>query len=320
MIPGCGMRQSRPTTLMNMHARASDAGSLSVCRTLVAVACAATSLVAAEPGAVVIDPPSAARTPSQQETMAARGFVRHRGSWRTAQEIELIERAERATVAQKEWNGRLERMRKRLEEPAHAEATAEEIREISDGFAVPALAAALAAEQHARVRALYVEALSRIRSPEAAQALVAIAIDHPDTETRILAVERLAAIDAAAAAGAILPALGGGDNGRINRAAAALGRLGARSSFGPLIDVLETEHVVVADGPPEGSTTATFTPSGGGLALGGGAKRRKVRMQNPQVLEALVALTGADFSWDVAAWRAWLASRQAPADFDPRRG
>ena len=178
---------------------------------------------------------------------------------------------------------------------------------------------ALAAEPHARVRALYVEALSRIRSPEAAQTLVAVAIDHADAETRILAVERLAAIDAAAAAGAILPALGGGDNGRINRAAAAVGRLGCASAVGPLIDVLETEHVVATDGPPEGSTTATFTPSGGGLAVGGGVKRRKVRMQNQQVLEALVTLTGADFSWDVDAWRAWLASRQSPPDFDPRR-
>jgi HEAT repeat protein len=236
------------------------------------------------------------------------------------QEIELIERAERVNVAQKEWNGRLERMRKRLDQPAQAEAAAEEIREISDRFAVPVLTAALAAEPHARVRALYVEALSRIRSPEAAQTLVAVAIDHADSETRILAVERLAAIDAAAAAGAILPALGGGDNGRINRAAAALGRLGCASAVSPLIDVLETEHVVATDGPPEGSTTATFTPSGGGLALGGGAKRRKVRVQNQQVLEALVTLTGADFSWDVDAWRAWLASRQSPPDFDPRRG
>jgi hypothetical protein len=273
----------------------------------------------AAPGAVASESPSV-RPPSPQETMTARGFVRHRGSWRTTQEIELIERAERAHVAQKEWNARLERMRKRLDQPAQAEAAAEEIREISDGFAVPALAAALAAEPQPRVRALYIEALARIRGPEAAQTLVAVAIDHADPETRVLAVERLAAIDAAGAAAAILPALGGGDNGRINRAAAALGRLGSRWAVGPLIEVLETEHVVTADGPPEGSTTATFTPSGGGLALGGGPKRRKVRVHNEQVLEALVALTGVNFDWSVDAWKAWLASRQCPPDFDPRRG
>ena len=43
-------------------------------------------------------------------------------------------------------------------------------------------------------------------------------------------------------------------------------------------------------------------------------------MQNPQVLEALVTLTGVNFDWNREAWKAWLASRQCPPDFDPRRG
>jgi hypothetical protein len=39
------------------------------------------------------------------------------------------------------------------------------------------------------------------------------------------------------------------------------------------------------------------------------------------VLEALVALTGQNFGYDVAAWKAWLASREAPPPgFDLRRG
>jgi hypothetical protein len=38
------------------------------------------------------------------------------------------------------------------------------------------------------------------------------------------------------------------------------------------------------------------------------------------VLEALVAITGVNFEWDAAAWRTWLASREAPADYDLRRG
>ena len=78
--------------------------------------------------------------------------------------------------------------------------------------------------------------------------------------------------------------------------------------------------MVVSEGAAEGSTTATFTPSGGGLSMGSGPKRRKQRVQNQQVLEALVALTGANFDWNVAAWQAWLANRQSPPEFDPRRG
>jgi len=208
---------------------------------------------------------------SPQELMAARGFVRYRGMWRTVQEIELIERADRVNLAQKEWTIRLERLRKRLDDPRQAEAAIEEIREIADPFAVPALAAALGKERMPRVRADYVEALSHIRGPEAMTTLVSVAVDHADPETRILAAERLVDIGPEMAAQAIAGALGGGDNARINRAAEALGRLGSASAVGPLIGALETEHMlVVGGGAPEGSTTATFTPSGGGLSMGGG--------------------------------------------------
>ena len=264
---------------------------------------------------------SAEQRLSPQELMTARGFVRYRGMWRTVQEIELIERSDRVNLAQKEWTIRLERLRKRLDDPRQAEAAVEEIREIADPFAVPALAAALGKERMPRVRADYVEALSHIRGPEAMTTLVSVAVDHADPETRILAAERLVDIGPEMAAQAIAGALGGADNARINRAAEVLGRLGSASAVGPLIGALETEHMLVAGGgAPEGSTTATFTPSGGGLSMGGGPKRQKTRVQNQRVLEALVKITGENFDWNTAAWRAWQANRQLPPDFDPRRG
>ena len=294
---------------------------------LVAATIVTVLLISRVPHAVIADEPTslgdptAAKVASPQELMAARGFVRYRGMWRTVQEIELIERADRVNLAQKEWVNRLERLRKRLDDPRQAEAAAEEIREIADPFAVLALSAAVVKERMPRIRADYVEALSHIRGPEALTALVSMAVDHPDTETRILAVERLVDIGPEMAAQAIAGALGGADNARINRAAEALGRLGSASAVAPLIDVLETEHlVVVGGGAPEGSTTATFTPSGGGLSMGSGPKRQKTRVQNQRVLEALVRLTGENFEWNTAAWRAWLANRQSPPDFDPRRG
>lgn len=278
-------------------------------------------------GVVIGDEPasvadtSAEQRLSPQELMTARGLVRYRGMWRTVQEIELIERSDRVNLAQREWTIRLERLRKRLDDPRQAEAVVEEIREIADPFAVPALAAALGKERMPRVRADYVEALSHIRGPEAMTALVSVAVDHADPETRILAAERLVDIGPEIAAQAIAGALGGADNARINRAAEALGRLGSVSAVAPLIGALETEHMLVAGGSgPEGSTTATFTPSGGGLSMGGGPKRQKTRVQNQRVLEALVKITGENFDWNTAAWRAWQANRQLPPDFDPRRG
>ena len=162
----------------------------------------------------------------------------------------------------------------------------------------------------------------RIGTPAAQATLVAAAVDHPDPETRIDAIDRLTKLSPLAAATALTAALAGPDNTRINRAAAALGRLGEKGVVPQLIKVLETRHVVtVGDGPPEGSTTATFTPSGGaGLSMGSSRQQVAVPMKNQQVLEALIELTGQNFGWDLAAWRAWLARQRAPASIDLRRG
>ncbi len=275
---------------------------------------------------------------SQQELMAERGYVRYRGGWRTVQEIELIERAERANLARIEWKARLERLRKRLGEAGQAEQAAEEIREIADPFAVPALSAAVATEAERRVRSLYVEALSRIRSSDATLALATLAVDHADRETRIAAAERLVAIGPGQVMPMIVAGLASPDNARVNRSAEAIRRLaeppaaeasGAGGAvrpldpqlLGALIAALQTQHLGLAgDGTPEGSTSATFTPSSGGLSVGGGTKRVNVAVRNDAVLEALVAITGVNFEWDSVGWRTWLASREAPVEYDLRRG
>ena len=258
---------------------------------------------------------------SQQELMTQRGFIRFRGAWRTSQEIDLIERREQATIAAKKWLSRLDRLRRRLDTPAESAQAQEEISEIADPAAVEALSGALAKEGSFRVRGLYIASLGHIHSGEAAAVLTRTALDHPDPETRIAAVERLVAIGPQLAAPALIAALSGTDNSRINRAAEALGRLGEMAAVPPLIDVLETQHMALAGGgAAEGATSATFTPAGGGLSLGGGAKRMKMNVQNQQVLSALIALTGKNFQWDRAAWRAWFSQGDSSADYDLRRG
>ena len=274
---------------------------------------------------------STAPAKTQQEAMAERGYVRYRGGWRTAQEIELLERAERAQLARTEWKQKLERLRRQLEQPTHGEQAAEEIAEIADVAAVPALAAAVADERAFRVRALFVQALGRIGTSDATAVLVSVAIDHADAETRIAAVERLAASAPETALPAFVAALASSDNARINRAALAIDRLLAAvppeswlphdpALPGRLVAVLETEHMgLVGDGTAEGATSATFTPSGGGLALGGGPKRVRMIVKNEDVLDTLAAVAGVNFGWDLPAWRAWLATRDAPGDLDLRR-
>lgn len=273
-------------------------------------------------------------TPSrtQQETMAERGYVRYRGAWRTAQEIELVERAERVRLARAEWKVRLERLCRQLSQPAHAAEAAEALAEIADPAAVPALTALIAHDREPRVRALAVQSLARIRSADATAALVGVAVDHPDAETRIAAVEQLAATAPEVAASGFVAALGGPDNARINRAADAIGRLLAAlpaeaplrcddAIIGRLVAALETEHLSVAgEGGGEGSMNVTFTPSGSGLSLGGGPKRVRTVVKNEDVLATLASVTGVNFQWDASAWRTWLAARDAPDGLDLRRG
>lgn len=268
------------------------------------------------------EPTASSAGKSQQELMTQRGFIRHEGRWRTAQEIEIIDRAARTQAAQREWKQRLERLRQRVDSRDQGDRAAEEIRELTDPAAVAAIAEALEREPVQRVRGLYVEALGRIGSSEALVVLVRVALDHPDGETRIAALERLSALGPQVAVPTFVSALGSGDNAQVNRAAQALGTLNATSAVGPLIAALETQHVVVSGGDtPAGATSATFTPTGGGLSMGGGPRQTRVPRRNDRVLEALVRLTGVNFEWDVQAWRTWFLNRAAPpADLDLRRG
>jgi len=259
----------------------------------------------------------AAETPADR--MTEMGFIRYRGAWRTAQEIELVERDEVANRASKQWFGKLERLRRSLDKRGN-ERAAEEIREISDPLAVAALASAVQSESVFQVRSWYLESLARIRTPDALLALTAIALDHADRETRIAAIEKLVLVGPHQAVPIFATALSSADNARVNRAAEALGRLGVPAAIEPLIAALETNHVVVTGGPAEGSTSATFTPSAGGLSMGGGPKKKIVQVRNDRVLEALVSLTGVNFEWNATAWQTWLINERAlPADFDPRR-
>ena len=252
--------------------------------------------------------------------MTKRGFIRAQGVWRTVQEIDLLERADRANVAQKQWVQRLAKLRRQLDDPATTAPAAEEIRERTDAAAVTALTQALSREPAPQVRSLYMAALARIQTPDAVAALVVTAIDHPDPDTRATATEKLQMLGPRFAEPALVAGVAGPDNARINRAAWAIGALGLSGATEALVAALETEHIAASgDGRSDGQTSVTFTPSGGGLSLGGGPKRGKVRVRNEAALSALVKITGQDFQWDVPAWRNFLAHREQPADSDLRR-
>lgn len=251
--------------------------------------------------------------------MKSLGYQRYEGSWRSSQEISLMKQADRVTAGEVAAKKRLERLRRELDKPETAEHAAEQIRMIDDPLAVSSLSQAIRAEPVARARLLYVEALAHIDTVDAVGALLALAVDYPDREVRWQATKQLKQARPTQVVPPLLASLFGPDNGRINRAAAVLGEVGDRSVVQPLIKVLVTNHQVVTEPGSGGKTSATFTPGGGGLSLGGSLKTSTVRVENRQVLEALIKLTDVNYGWDQSGWKSWWRNQQLSPSTDLRR-
>ena len=114
------------------------------------------------------------------------------------------------------------------------------------------------------------------------------------------------------------------DNVTVNLAGVALREMKDPSAIGPLINALVTTHKFkIVQGGGEGSTSSTFSKgpggSGGGLSVGGRPQIVHKSFANQAVLDALVAITGQNFSWNQAAWKAWAAAQKQPETMDARR-
>ena len=258
-------------------------------------------------------------TTTHTQRMESHGYHRYRGSWRTQQEIDLLKQAEAATKSRVEARQRLERLRRELDEPGVIERVAEEIRRTNDPFSIVALITAINKDPSPRVRLLYVEALGNINSTDAIGALVSLILNHSDSEVRWSAIEELKDKDSIQVVSLLVAALGGTDSHRINRAAFALRTLGDESAIKPLINVLITQKVVSPSPESGGKTSVTFSPTGGGLALGGNQKTKVVSLQNAQVLEALTTLTNVNYGWDQSRWHLWFLNQGVSSTIDIRR-
>ena len=258
-------------------------------------------------------------TTTHTQRMESHGYHRYRGSWRTQQEINLLKQAEAATKSRVEARQRLERLRRELDEPGVSERVAEEIRRTNDPFSIVALITAINKDPSPRVRLLYVEALGNIDSTDAIGALVSLILNHSDSEVRWSAIEELKDKDSIQVVSLLVAALSGTDSHRINRAAFALRTLGDESAIKPLINVLITQKVVSPSPESGGKTSVTFSPTGGGLALGGNQKTKVVSLQNAQVLEALTTLTNVNYGWDQSRWHLWFLNQGVSSAIDIRR-
>ncbi len=263
------------------------------------------------------------------EYMKRLGYVSYGGKWLTPQDIATVKLQAAIDEAQRTMKPNLKRWRKALEsrDPRTVAAALDSIKGVNDPLAINALAEMFDDEQRADLRVMWVEVIGKNPSPLAADTLVKAAVDDADVKVREKARDQLETRKDRRAIGALLGQLRSKDNAKVNRAGAALGRIGQPDTLLPLIDALVTEHKFViqrgSGGGGPGSLGASFSPTGGsGLSAGGGPKVEKHKVQNQSVLEALVTLTpgkNTNFGYDQTKWKEWYARENTPEDVDLRR-
>jgi hypothetical protein len=268
------------------------------------------------------------RWTTRDEVMIQRGYQKYKGKWKLPQEIELLEGKRKQDAAQQEWFQKVKRWRNWLGTDRDQQAV-DNIREISDPVAVKALTAGLRDDKLPAARLLYIEALAKIDTVDAALALAVASIGDPIDEIRLTCLDRLQTKPRPEVVGYYVGKLKDkkSSNELINLAGFALGRMNDPSAIGPLIDVLITVHKfkIVKPGG-DGATTNTFgtgpggKAGGGGMSAGGGPTMIQRTFSNQMVLDALVTLTGQNFNFDKQAWKYWYAAQKKPAEaIDARR-
>ncbi|MCE5268114.1 MAG: hypothetical protein LLG00_09535 [Planctomycetaceae bacterium] len=263
---------------------------------------------------------------TKDQRMAKQGLVKYKGQWRSRQEIELAENKRKQEVAQQEWCQKVKRWRGWLGTDRQDQAR-QNIRNITDPVATKALTLGLRDDGDSHARLLFVEALTKIDTTEAALALAVSAIYDEAEEVRLTCLDNLQAKKRPEVVNYFIGKLKDKDNAVVNAAGLGLGRMKAPSAIGPLIDAVVTTHKFRVVNPAgEGGTNAGFGSGpggksmGGGLSVGGGPKFIHKQLTNQAVLDALVALTGRNFDFDKQAWKSWYAAQKKKPDaIDARR-
>jgi hypothetical protein len=260
---------------------------------------------------------------TRDEVMDNRGMVMYEGRYVTRQHVELLDREKEAKVTQADWANNLERMRRWLtgrRQDRSAQALAE-IKSIQDPQAAEAVVEMLRREDDPDLKRLWMEIAARLNHMAAVDALVHLSLADPDPEIRHQSLEYLIESGRSGVVKPYVRALRNKDNEIVNRAGAALGQIGDRDALGPLIDALLTKHrFQISDGNPE-QQGYTFSPQSGGFTFGGGGPKYVTQaIRNPDVLGALVTLSGGiSFDYDQEQWRRWLAAQAKRELIDVRR-
>jgi hypothetical protein len=263
---------------------------------------------------------------TKAEIMIKRGYVRYKNEWKLPQEVELLKNKQQYQAAQQEWCQKVKRWRGWLGTDRDDQAR-RNLRAIDDPMAAKALILGLRDDKDPAVRMIYIAALGKLDASEGEMALAIAALADPVEELRLNCLDYLQTKPRPDAVAYFVKNLKHKDNSVINLAAVALGKMKDPSTIGPLIDALVTTHKFIipkAGGPnsmsPSFGTGPGGKPGGAGLGVGGGPTVIHRQLQNQAVLDALVAITGVNFSYDKRGWKDWYAAQKKPAEaVDTRR-
>jgi hypothetical protein len=241
------------------------------------------------------------RTLEEQKRSA--GYELYRGRWRLSQDIEVQEQKAKRDLAEAEWLVKLKRWRAELATD-HALKAYQQLEEVHDPSAVPAVRKLLAQERQRKVKLLYLDILQRIGDGGAVQCLIQTALNDPDNEIFLETADRLGKLPPQRIAKPLVDSLRDANNIRVNRAAYLIGKTGDKKLVAPLVEALITLHRTTV--VPNGGDSNSFGADGSvGISRGNDPKVVDVPVQNQAVLEALVELTGQNFDYNQRAWRRW---------------
>jgi hypothetical protein len=261
---------------------------------------------------------------TRDEIMAERGMYYYDGAYRTAQDIALRKRESQTTNAEVDWLRQLKLWRGWLDSrnEARVEDAQTNLMAITDPLAATSVARMIDAERDESLRIMWMEILSQIRHPASMRKLVDLSIVELDRDTRLQCVEYLMAMNEEIDISPYVKALKAKDNVIVNIAAEALGLIGNPDAISPLIDALVTSHKFKIEQVGEMSATFSRDGSGGGGLSAGNKPQFFFRdLENPEVRQALVKLSGdQDHGYEQMAWRRWFVNQQKETKYvDPRR-
>lgn len=284
---------------------------------------------------------------SRDDMMEQQGYVKYKGKYVTAQELEVVEKTAAERQSERAWSHKVKLWISWSQGANYV--SAEKQREgwqsleaIQDPDAAPAIANHLATQEHRDFRLLAATVLSRVGGLKSVPGLVKLSLMDADAEVRYQAMQGLTDDQHDRARPLYVKALRSEWNPVVCRAGTALGVVGKDESVPALIDALITPHNYQMRVPGSSSPTYSFTSDGrfasgtplppnieaglrtgqypnGVIVLDGtpGGMMSKTRVvtvtvehQNAEVLTALQKLTGQNFGYDKRTWQLWWAAEK----------